>query len=82
MPINENTKWKQWLFETFNVNNTYQRTCLAVSFWAISSNRNKFYHEGIQQRISDMVGFIKAYITEINMLDYVLETKHNKLEAH
>ncbi|MBA0677925.1 hypothetical protein Goari_019301, partial [Gossypium aridum] len=49
-PIHENQDWKHWLAETFNIYNTYQCTCLAVSFWAIWHNRNNFFHEGIWQR--------------------------------
>ncbi|MBA0679742.1 hypothetical protein Goari_011495 [Gossypium aridum] len=81
-PIHENQEWKLWLAETFNINNTYQCTCLAVSFWAIWHNRSKFFYEGIRQRICDIVGFIKAYITELSILDEELESKHNRKEAH
>ncbi|MBA0860537.1 hypothetical protein Goshw_018624, partial [Gossypium schwendimanii] len=58
----------------------YQFTCLTVSFWA-RHNRNKFFHEGIRQRICDIIGFIKAYIIELSILDKVLESKHNRKEA-
>ncbi|MBA0561336.1 hypothetical protein Golob_018176, partial [Gossypium lobatum] len=44
-PIHDNQEWKQWLAETFNINNAYKSTCLAVSLWAIWHNMNKYYHE-------------------------------------
>ncbi|KAA3477503.1 reverse transcriptase [Gossypium australe] len=81
-PTHENTEWKLWLIETFNFNNTEQRTCLAVSFRPIWHNRNIFYHEGIRQSINDIVSFIKAFINEIKMLDNILESKHKIQEAH
>ncbi|MBA0687232.1 hypothetical protein Goari_014785 [Gossypium aridum] len=45
-PIHDNQEWKQWLAETFNINNAYKSTCPAVSLWAIWHNMNKYYHEG------------------------------------
>lgn len=77
-PIHANMSLKQRLVETFNSNNTSHRASLAISFWAIWHNRNKFYHEGVRQNINKTMSFFKAYIAELNMLNNILENKQNR----
>ncbi|MFQ6623685.1 hypothetical protein Gotur_004026, partial [Gossypium turneri] len=76
VPIHENQDWKHWLAETFNINNTYQCTCLAVPFWAIWHNIGTIFSMKVFGR-----GYVQ-YITELRILDEALESKHNKKEAH
>ncbi|KAK8349822.1 hypothetical protein V6Z11_A06G170700 [Gossypium hirsutum] len=58
-----------WLVEEFMKANILECRKLAISFWALWYNRNKFYHEGIRDRVQDVLEFINAYLMEINQLN-------------
>ncbi|PPR95574.1 hypothetical protein GOBAR_AA25097 [Gossypium barbadense] len=72
LPCNEETDWKMWLAIEFNNLNIEACRIRAIAYWAIWYNRNKIYHEGIREQAHEVVGFVKAYCTEINTLGVVL----------
>ncbi|MBA0802788.1 hypothetical protein Gohar_013059, partial [Gossypium harknessii] len=73
VPVHENQEWKQGLAETFNLNNAYKCSCLAVSLYAIWHNKNIYFHEGIRQRTCEIVASIKAYLADLDKLKEALK---------
>ncbi|KAK8349232.1 hypothetical protein V6Z11_A06G130300 [Gossypium hirsutum] len=66
--INMQHSWKQWLAEDFMKSSLMVCRKLVISYWALWYNRNKVYHEGIRDQIQDVMGFINAYVLEIEQL--------------
>ncbi|MBA0829777.1 hypothetical protein Goarm_014359, partial [Gossypium armourianum] len=58
-------KWLSWMFENHSVN---KRTEIAVVLKAIWYARNKLLHEGTNQRVEDLVAFVRGYYAEIKAL--------------
>lgn len=55
---------------------------LAVLFWALWYNRNKFIHEGSQQSAYKIVGFVQAYIAESRLLNNISSYIPKNRETH
>ncbi|MBA0800144.1 hypothetical protein Gohar_010596 [Gossypium harknessii] len=58
-------EWLSWMFENHSVN---KRTEIAVVLKAIRYARNKLLHEGTNQRVENLVAFVRGYYTEIKAL--------------
>lgn len=71
---NIHQEWKIWLAYVFEENNNTQNINRAVSFWAVWHYRNKLVHEGIRERISEVVKFVKAYVAELSQLEEISTT--------
>ncbi|KAA3486627.1 reverse transcriptase [Gossypium australe] len=68
MPLstdNREASWKNWLASEFENQNIEACKIRSNAYWAIWYNHNKLYHEGVREHVNDVVGFIKAYYTEI-----------------
>ncbi|KAA3467359.1 reverse transcriptase [Gossypium australe] len=59
---------KKRLAHTFSTADEQQRYTIAISLWSLWYRRNKLIHEGIRFSLQEVLGFIRGYIKEINML--------------
>ncbi|KAH1056248.1 hypothetical protein J1N35_034313 [Gossypium stocksii] len=60
--------WKHWLATDFESQSTEACKLRFITFRAVWYNRNKLYHEGIQEQVTDVVGFIRAYYAKISFM--------------
>ncbi|MBA0711410.1 hypothetical protein Golax_010597, partial [Gossypium laxum] len=53
---------------------------MVISIWAVWYNRNRLYHEGKKGRVQKVVGFIRAYLRELEQVNSLTETRINPRE--
>ncbi|KAA3463976.1 reverse transcriptase [Gossypium australe] len=71
---NNEISWKNWLAADFEKLNIEACKIRSIAYWAIWYNRNKLYHEGVREHVNDVIGFIKAYYSEISCIGERLRT--------
>ncbi|PPS13663.1 hypothetical protein GOBAR_AA06918 [Gossypium barbadense] len=58
-------EWLSWMFENHSAN---KRAEIVVVLWVIWYARNKRIHEGTNQRVGDLVAFVRGYCIDVEML--------------
>lgn len=74
---NKEANWKTWLVADFENKSLEACKIKSIAYWAIWYNRNKLYHERVREQVHEVVGFIKAYYTEISSMGEILQNTHD-----
>ncbi|MBA0679360.1 hypothetical protein Goari_011134, partial [Gossypium aridum] len=57
------------------MNNIKVCATMAIPIWVTWYNRNRLYHEGKKGRVQEVMGFIKAYLRELEQVNSLTETR-------
>lgn len=67
---------EKWLALEFENHSNEKCKIITISYWALWYNRNRIYHERTRERAHEIVGFIRAYCTEITQMGEILKNVH------